>query len=169
MSQAVNHQESRRIAFIQASWHADIVGQARNAFLAEIDRLGHSSTDVDVFDVAGAFELPLHAKLLGASGRYAAVVATALVVDGGIYRHDFVAGAVVSALMQVQLETGVPLMSVVLTPHHFTGPEQHAFFHEHFLVKGTEAARACVETMEKVRALQRKVPSRGILSTVPIG
>jgi 6,7-dimethyl-8-ribityllumazine synthase len=164
MLQAMN--EYPRIAFIQAGWHADIVGQARSAFLAEIDLLGYSSTDVDVFEVAGAFEIPLHAKLLSRSGRYAAVVAAALVVDGGIYRHDFVSGAVVTALMQVQLETGIPAISIVLTPHHFNGPDRHAFFHEHFSVKGAEAARACVDTVEKIKSLREEVPSRSTARNV---
>ena len=56
----------------------------------------------------GAFEIPLHAKRLATSGRYAAVVGAGLVVDGGIYRHEFVADAVVNGLMRVQLDTDVP-------------------------------------------------------------
>ncbi len=51
---------------------------------------------IDVFKVPGAFELPLHAKKLARTGGYDAIVACALVVDGGIYRHDFVANAVVN-------------------------------------------------------------------------
>jgi 6,7-dimethyl-8-ribityllumazine synthase len=144
-----------RIAFVQSGWHRDIVDQCRSAFVTEIDALGISSADIDFFDVAGAFEIPLHAKLLARSGNYAAIVAAGLVVDGGIYRHEFVAQAVISGLMQVQLETGVPVISAVLTPHHFHAHEEHhEFFHRHFLVKGAEAARACASTMEKLRALQ---------------
>src|SRR2546426_954410 len=72
---------------------------------------------VDVFDVPGAFELPFHAQLLCQTGRYRAVVAAGFVVDGGIYRHEFVANAVITGLMRVQLDTGVPVLSAVLTPH----------------------------------------------------
>ena len=46
--------------------------------------------------------MPLHAKLLAKTGRYAGIVAAALVVDGGIYRHEFVAQSVVSGLMQAR-------------------------------------------------------------------
>ncbi|MFC5472342.1 6,7-dimethyl-8-ribityllumazine synthase [Paraherbaspirillum soli] len=144
----------QRIAFIQAGWHRDIVDQCRIAFIAEIAKSGYSENDIDFFEVAGAFEIPLHAKLLANSGKYAAVVAAGLVVNGGIYRHEFVAQAVISGLMQVQLETGVPVLSAVLTPHHFHAGEEHQkFFHEHFLVKGAEAARACADTIRKLRAL----------------
>lgn len=149
-----------RIAFIQAGWHRDIVDQCRIAFIAEIAKAGYSEQDIDFFEVAGAFEIPLHAKLLANSGRYGAVVATGLVVDGGIYRHEFVAQAVISGLMQVQLETGVPVLSAVLTPHHFhAGEEHHKYFFEHFLVKGAEAARACADTIQKLRFLKSGQPA----------
>ena len=98
---------------------------------------------LDSFDVPGAFEMPLLAQKLGHSGRYDAIVAAALVVDGGIYRHDFVAAAVVNGLMDAQMKTGVPTFSVSLTPHHFQPSAEHvAFFTEHFVKKGKEAAAA---------------------------
>lgn len=144
-----------RIAFIQSSWHSDIVDRCRDAFIAEMALQGYTSTDIDFFTVAGAFEIPLHAKLLANSGRYAAVVTTGLVVDGGIYRHEFVAQAVISGLMQVQLETEVPVFSAVLTPHHFHAHAEHQhFFQEHFVVKGQEVARACADTIAKLRDLR---------------
>ena len=144
--------DGRRIAFVQAQWHADIVHQARDAFLAELERQGVPADTIDVFDVPGAFEIPLHAKRLAQSGRYAAIVGCALVVDGGIYRHEFVATTVVNALMNLQLETSVPILSAVLTPHHFHEHAEHRkYFHRHFAVKGTEAADACVRTIEGLR------------------
>ena len=109
-----------------------------------------------MIDVPGAFEIPLHAKRLASSGRYAAIVGCALVVDGGIYRHDFVAATVVDSLMRVQLETGVPVLSAVLTPHHFHEHVEHRkYFHRHFAIKGTEAAQACVKTIEGLRQVER--------------
>jgi len=154
---------SPRIAFIQAGWHREIVTQSGTAFVAEMVKLGYEKEDIEFFDVPGAFEIPLQAKLLAQSGDYAAVVAAGLVVNGGIYRHEFVAQAVISGLMQVQLETGVPVLSVVLTPHHFHGEEHHKFFFEHFLVKGAEAAKACDATIRSMRALSTPlsdVPNR---------
>ena len=75
-------------------------------------------------------------------------------VDGGIYRHDFVASTVVQALMRVQLDTETPVFSVVLTPHHYQETEVHnAFFHDHFKLKGVEAARAVYGTLESLARL----------------
>lgn len=111
---------------------------------------------IDVFDVPGAYEIPLHAKTLAATGRYAAILGTAFVVNGGIYRHDFVAGAVLDGMMTVQLATGVPVLSAVLTPHNYhDSAEHHRFFFEHFQVKGKEAANACLQILaarEKIAA-----------------
>ena len=151
---AIHHNE--RVAFIQASWHKEIVDQSRKGFLAEMLVLGYQESDIDFFEVGGAFEIPLHAKLLAKTGRYAGIVGAALVVDGGIYRHDFVAQTVVSGLMQVQLETEVPVFSVSLTPHHFHAGEEHQkFFFDHFVHKGQEAARTCVDTLQKIRNIKR--------------
>ncbi|MEV4421556.1 6,7-dimethyl-8-ribityllumazine synthase [Patulibacter sp. NPDC049589] len=140
-----------RVAFVQASWHADIVDQSRVGFLAEIVEHGFSADHVDRFTVPGAYELPLHAQKLARTGKYAAIVGAALVVDGGIYRHDFVAAAVVDGLMRVQLDEGVPVFSVSLTPHHFHEHADHVeYYTEHFVKKGKEAARAVANTLRSL-------------------
>lgn len=144
-----------RIAVFQAAWHKDIVSRAVESFIAETAEL--SGLPVDVIDVPGAYEIPLQAKLLAESGEYAAIVGVALVVDGGIYRHDFVAQAVVSGMMQVQLETRVPVFSVVLTPHHFHETDEHRqFFKEHFVKKGKEAALSCDQVLRQLGRVPKK-------------
>ncbi|MEO7128258.1 MAG: 6,7-dimethyl-8-ribityllumazine synthase [Rhodoferax sp.] len=148
-------------AFIQSHWHHDIVNQGRDSFLAEMGHQGVQRDAIDLFEVPGAFEIPLHARKLARSGRYAAIVACGLVVDGGIYRHEFVADAVVTALMSVQLETSVPVLSAVLTPLHFHEHEEHrSFFREHFVVKGTEVAQACLQTVQSLRRIDELTLSR---------
>ncbi len=134
-----------KIALVQACWHRDIVDEFCNAFMktfAESDQ-----RQIDVFEVPGAFEIPLRIKQLAATNEYAGVVATALVVDGGTYRHEFVATAVIDGLMNVQLDTGVPVFSGVLTPHDFVSEGRPEFFRQHFVVKGQEVAAACLATL----------------------
>ncbi|MGV8987222.1 MAG: 6,7-dimethyl-8-ribityllumazine synthase [Cypionkella sp.] len=140
--------KTARIAFIKARWHADIVDRAYDGFIAAAADL-LPGAEVQAFDVPGAFEIPLVARKLAQTGRYDAVIGAAFVVDGGIYRHDFVAAAVVDGLMAVQLETGVPVFSVSLTPHHYQPvPALNAFFQEHFVKKGAEAASAVRQVLE---------------------
>ncbi|MEJ6745935.1 MAG: 6,7-dimethyl-8-ribityllumazine synthase [Yoonia sp.] len=138
-----------RYAFIKAAWHNQIVDRALDGFCEVID-----PTQVDVFDVPGAFEMPLLARDLANTGRYAAVTAAALVVDGGIYRHDFVAGAVVDGLMRAGMDSGVPVLSVSLTPHHFQDTDHHnAIYAAHFVDKGREAAQAALMIGKTLAAL----------------
>jgi 6,7-dimethyl-8-ribityllumazine synthase len=77
------------------------------------------------------------------------------VVDGGIYRHEFVAAAVVDGLMRAGLDTGVPVLSVSLTPHRYQETDHHReIFRAHFVEKGREAARAALmitKTRESLR------------------
>ena len=126
-----------RIAVLRARWHADLVDRAALGFTARMAELGIDKDRIDLIDLPGAFEIPLEAQRLAKAGRHAAVVAMALVVDGGIYRHDFVAATVVQALMRVQLDT----------PHHFHEHDTHqGFFADHLVTKGREAADACMAT-----------------------
>ncbi len=138
-----------RYAFIKANWHSDIVDQALVGFNELIP-----ADQTDVFDVPGAFEMPLLAKQLAETGNYDAVIAAAFVVDGGIYRHDFVAQAVVDGLMRAGMDTGVPVLSVSLTPHHYQETDDHNnFFRAHFVKKGNEAANAALQVTKTKASL----------------
>jgi 6,7-dimethyl-8-ribityllumazine synthase len=134
--------EPLNIAFIKARWHAEIVDQAVVGFERRLSEVGVQA-GIAPFDVPGAFEMPLLDRKLGNSGYYDAIICAALVVDGGIYRHDFVAQAVVDGLMTAQMDTGAPTFSISLIPHHFQRTDEHnGFFRDHFVKKGAEAADA---------------------------
>ena len=146
----------QRVAFVQACWHRDVVEEARIAFVREAE--ARHLTHVDVFEVPGSFEIPLHAQILAKTRRYTAIVAAGLVVDGGIYRHEFVADTVIKALMDVQLRTEVPIFSAVLTPQQFHESAAHFdFFRKHFATKGIEVAEACANTLLSLERLRGQV------------
>ena len=106
------------IAYVQAAWHTEITDHCRTAFMAEIAKHGYGTADVRLFTVPGSLEIPLMAQKLAQTGRYAAVCASGLVVDGGIYRHDFVAQAVLHGIVQTSLDTDVPESGLGLIPMH---------------------------------------------------
>ncbi len=146
--------QPRKVAVIAASWHDDIVTASTDAIRAEFERRRLPRDCLELHLVPGAFEIPLHAQRLAQSGQVDAIIACGLVVNGGIYRHEFVAAAVIDGLMRVQLDTGVPVFSAVLTPRDFHGHEEHhAFFKAHFVKKGTEVANACLATLASLAAL----------------
>jgi 6,7-dimethyl-8-ribityllumazine synthase len=147
----------RKVAYVQAGWHAEITDRCKEAFAAEMKRSEWDDSEIEYFSVPGSLELPLMAKRLAQSGDYAAVCLSGFVVDGGIYRHEFVAQAVLNGIVQVSLETEVPVLSAVLTPQQFHETVTHVqFFSEHMLVKGKELAEACTSIVDAVAA----VPSR---------
>ena len=148
----------QRVAFVQSSWHRDVVEECRIAFLDEIGARGIEPAQIDLFEVPGSFEIPLHAQILAKTRRYTAIVAAGLVVDGGIYRHEFVADTVIKALMDVQLRTEVPVSSAVLTPQQFHESAVHLdFFRRHFATKGIEVAAACADTLHSLDRLRGQV------------
>jgi 6,7-dimethyl-8-ribityllumazine synthase len=149
----------QRVAFVQSAWHRDVVEQCRIAFLAEAE--GRHITNIDVFEVPGSFEIPLHVQILAKTRRYTAIVAAGLVVD-----NQFVADTVIRALMDVQLRTEVPVFSAVLTPEQFHETEAHFdFFRKHFATKGIEVAEACANTLLSLERLRGQVAA-GIVASV---
>ena len=75
----------------------------------------HGAGPADVFDVPGAFELPLAASYLAATGRYAGVACLGAVIRGETDHYDFVCTAAARGIQDVQLRTGVPCAFGVLT------------------------------------------------------
>jgi 6,7-dimethyl-8-ribityllumazine synthase len=142
------------IAYVQAAWHTEITDHCRTSFVAEMVKQGYGIGEIEFFSVPGSLEIPLMARKLAQTGRYAAVCASGLVVDGGIYRHDFVAQAVLQGIVQTSLDTEVPVLSAVLTPHHFHEHAVHEeFFKQHMHTKGKELADACVAIIGQLAAV----------------
>jgi 6,7-dimethyl-8-ribityllumazine synthase len=143
----------QRVAFVQSAWHREVVAECRLAFLAEIENRHIPRAQVDVFEVPGSFEIPLHAQLLAKTRRFNAIVAAGLVID-----DEYIAETVIKALMDVQLRTEVPVFSAVVTPEQFHETAAHFdFFRKHFATKGAEVAEACANTLLSLERLRGQV------------
>ena len=75
------------------------------------------------------------------------------VVDGGIYRHEFVAQAVLQGIVQTSLETEVPILSAVRTPHHFHDHADTRTSFERTWRPKKELAAACLSIIENLAAV----------------
>jgi 6,7-dimethyl-8-ribityllumazine synthase len=102
-----------RIAFVVARFYEDLADRLVAGARVVCEDAG--VTGIDEFDVPGAYELPLAAKLAAESGRYAAVVCLGAVIRGETSHYDYVCGESARGIMDVQLETGVPCSFGVLT------------------------------------------------------
>lgn len=137
-----------RIGLVQSDWHRNVVRELTGSFTRQLAHYGVLEDRIDVRTVPGAFEVPFEVKRLALSGGYDAIATAGLIVDGGIYCHEFVSEAVISGLMTVQLDTGVPVLSGVLTPRKFGDDDEHRdFFAQHFKKKGIELAGACADIL----------------------
>ena len=76
---------------------------------------GQAGGEIDVYDVPGAFELPLAAKYCAESGRYSGVACLGAVIRGETDHYDFVCAEAASGIARVSLDTGVPCAFSVLT------------------------------------------------------
>jgi 6,7-dimethyl-8-ribityllumazine synthase len=104
---------SERYALAVGRFYEDLADRLVAGAREELEAAGVS--DIDMFDVPGAFELPLAAKYAAESGRYAAVVCLGAVIRGETSHYDHVCEEAARGIAQVSLETGVPCAFGVLT------------------------------------------------------
>jgi 6,7-dimethyl-8-ribityllumazine synthase len=102
----------RRFALVVGRFYEELAARLVAGATSVLEEDGGA---VDVYDVPGAFELPLAAKYAAESGRYDAVVALGAVIRGETDHYDYVCGEAARGIQQVQLETGVPVGFGVLT------------------------------------------------------
>ncbi len=104
---------SARYALAVGRFYEDLADRLVSGAREELEAAGVA--EIDVFDVPGAFELPLAAKYAAESGRYAGVVCLGAVIRGETSHYDHVCAEAARGIAQVSLDTGVPCAFGVLT------------------------------------------------------
>jgi 6,7-dimethyl-8-ribityllumazine synthase len=104
---------SDRYALAVGRFYEDLAERLVSGARAELEAAG--VTEIDVFDVPGAFELPLAAKYAAESGRYAGVVCLGAVIRGETSHYDHVCAEAAHGIARVSLDTGVPCAFGVVT------------------------------------------------------
>ena len=116
-----------------------------------IVRHGGDADAIDLVKVPGAFEIPLVAEKLAASGKYDAVIALGAVIRGGTPHFDYVAGECAKGLGQVMLKHGIPVAFGVLTVDSIEQAIERAGTKAGN--KGEEAALSAIETVNVLKQL----------------
>ena len=104
-----------RFAIVRATFYEELAQRLTSGALKGFAEEGVDNSTVDVFDVPGAFELPLAAKACAKAGRYAGVACLGAVIRGETDHYDWVCSAAAHGIELVQVETGVPCAFGVLT------------------------------------------------------
>lgn len=105
----------QRYAICVGNFYADLAERLVKGATDVFAEAGIGSGDIDIFEVPGAFELPLAAHYCAASGRYAGVACLGAVIRGETDHYDFVCSEAARGIQNVQLETGIPCGFGVLT------------------------------------------------------
>jgi 6,7-dimethyl-8-ribityllumazine synthase len=104
-----------RFGIVISRFNSFITDRLLAAAVDALERAGAASESVDVVHVPGAFELPLAAKKLAATGRYDALIAIGCVLRGETTHYDYVCSETSRGLQLAQMDTGLPIIFCVLT------------------------------------------------------
>lgn len=142
-----------RIALVCSRFNETITKQLLDGALNVLRRHGLEPDDVTVAWVPGAFELPLAAKRLAASGEFEAVVTLGAVIRGATTHYDLVAGQSAAGCTRASLDTGIPVIYGVLTTENL----DQAFERSGTKAgnKGADCALAAVEMVDLLRQLPK--------------
>jgi 6,7-dimethyl-8-ribityllumazine synthase len=104
-----------RFGIVVSRFNSFITERLLSAAVDALERAGAASKDVDVVRVPGAFELPLAAKKLAATGGYDSLVAIGCVLRGETTHYDYVCSETARGLQLAQMDSGLPIIFCVLT------------------------------------------------------
>ena len=104
-----------RFAIVASRWNDFISSRLVDGALEAFESLGVAEQDVEIYKVPGAFEIPLLAQTLAASGKFAAIVCAGTIIRGQTPHFEYISGEVARGIGQAALQTGVPIVFGVLT------------------------------------------------------
>lgn len=135
------------IGIVMARFNRDVCEGLLSACTAELRKLGVAPADIVLATVPGALEIPLALQTMAESGRFDALVALGAVIRGETYHFEVVSNDSCRGVMEVQLETGVPVANGILT----TEDDDQAL--ARMQEKGSDCARTAVEMANLLIAL----------------
>lgn len=146
-----------RIAILVSRFNEEVTTGLLRGARAYLGEKGIAVNEADIFAAPGAFEIPLLARALAGTGRYDGVVCLGCVIKGDTAHFEYISLAASTGLMQATLSTGVPMAFGILTTYTDEQAELRSRDDAHN--KGREAAAACLESMQLLKALGS--PARG--------
>ena len=136
-----------RIGIVMSRFNLPVCEGLLSACVAELKRLGVADADMTIANVPGALEIPLVLQTMAQSGSFDALVALGAVIRGETYHFEVVSNDACRAIMEVQLDTGVPIANGILTCENDDQAEVR------MQPKGADCAQAAVEMANLQKAL----------------
>ncbi len=136
-----------KVGIVMSRFNLPLCEGLLSACVAELKRLGVAAGDMVIANVPGALEIPLVLQTLAQSGRFDALIALGAVIRGDTYHFEVVSNDSCRAVMDVQLDTGVPIANGILTCDSDEQAEVR------MQQKGSDCAQAAVEMANLQKAL----------------
>ena len=138
------------IGIVMSRFNPDIGEGLLSACTTELRRLGVAASNIEIATVPGALEIPLALQTMAQSDRFDALVALGAVIRGETYHFEVVSNDSCRSVMEVQLDTGVPIANGILTCEN----DDQALARTQ--QKGTDCAQAAVEMANLLRAIAER-------------
>lgn len=151
-----------RFAIVVSRWNEVYTSRLCDGAKRALLRAGADENSIKIFDVPGAFELPLASLKAAQSGDFDAIIALGVVIKGDTPHFDFVAGQAAAGVMRASLETGVPVMFGVITAGTVEQVEERAGDAE-----GNKGFEAAVSAIEMASLMRRFKNRKGENNAVP--
>ena len=139
-----------KIGIVMSRFNLPVCEGLLSACVNELKRLGVADADMSIANVPGALEIPLVLQSMAQSGCFDALVALGAVIRGDTYHFEVVSNDACRAVMEVQLDTGIPVANGILTCEN----DDQALART--LAKGSDCARAVVEMANLLRAVTER-------------
>ncbi len=136
-----------KIGLVMSRFNLPVCEGLLSACVDELKRLGVADADMTIATVPGALEIPLVLQTMAQSGSFDALVALGAVIRGETYHFEVVSNDACRAIMEVQLDTGVPIANGILTCESDEQAEVR------MQPKGADCAQAAVEMANLQKAL----------------
>ncbi|MFT3848337.1 MAG: 6,7-dimethyl-8-ribityllumazine synthase [Propionivibrio sp.] len=139
-----------KVGVVMSRFNQDVCEGLLAACTSELKRLGVAGGDIEIATVPGALEIPLVLQTMAQSRRFDALVALGAVIRGDTYHFEVVSNDSCRAVMEVQLDTGIPVANGILTCEN----DDQAL--ARMQQKGTDCAQAAVEVANLLRAFEER-------------
>jgi 6,7-dimethyl-8-ribityllumazine synthase len=143
--------KGQKIGIVVSRFNSFITERLLEGAVDALVRHGADEQEIHIARVPGAFEIPLAAKKLAASGAYDAIIALGAVIRGSTPHFDYVSSEVTKGVAAVSLESGIPISFGVLTTDSIEQAVERAGTKAGN--KGFEAAVTVIETVNLLRSI----------------
>jgi 6,7-dimethyl-8-ribityllumazine synthase len=137
-----------RIGIVVARFNARVADGLLSSCTTELTKLGVKKDDIKIVNVPGALELPLALQKMAQSSRFEVLIALGAVIRGETYHFEIVANQSAGGIMQVTLDSGVPVVNGVLTTNDNDQAEAR------MVQKGSDCAIVAVEMANLLKLLE---------------